>query len=446
MRTRAAIYLRISLDPTGEGLAIERQREDCEALAAARGWTVVHTYKDNVGASDRRKKRPDYDRMVQDYAAGRFGAIVCWDLDRLTRQPRQLEDWIDAAEERGLLLVTANGEADLATDGGRMFARIKAAVARGEMERKAERQRRAARQRAEKGRPPLGVRLTGYTPKGDLVPVEAEFVREVFERFYAGDSLRSLAAWAHEQGFPTRHGTPWNPSSIRAMLTNPRYAARAIYQGKVIDKPGGWTRIVEDDVFTVVQAKLNDPRRRTHQGTDRKHLGSGLFRCGVCGQQLVSWSGDRYRCTTKGHMTRAQGHIDAYVLAAVRARLARPDVADLVTAPAPEDLEAAERARKARLSIAATEADYDADRIDGHRYKVKTDRLKAELAAAEAAMQRLANPASSVLLSNDPVAAFDSSPLMIRRTVVDTLCEVLIHPAPRGSRTFDPASVELRPR
>jgi hypothetical protein len=41
---------------------------------------------------------------------------VCWDLDRLTRQPRQLEDWIDAATDNGLKLTTANGEADLATD------------------------------------------------------------------------------------------------------------------------------------------------------------------------------------------------------------------------------------------------------------------------------------------------------------------------------------------
>lgn len=51
--------------------------------------------------------------MVADYEAGKFTASICWDLDRLTRQPRELEDWIDAAKFRGLALVTANGEADL---------------------------------------------------------------------------------------------------------------------------------------------------------------------------------------------------------------------------------------------------------------------------------------------------------------------------------------------
>jgi DNA invertase Pin-like site-specific DNA recombinase len=168
--TRHAIYLRVSLDATGEQLAVQRQRADCQRIAKQRGWKVISEFVDNcISASDKRKARPGYDQLVAAYEVGEFDALVCWDLlDRLTRQPRQLEDWVDAAQERGLLLVTANGEADLSTDGGRMFARVKATVARGEMiERKAERQRSAALQRAERGKPPLGVRLTGYSPAGE---------------------------------------------------------------------------------------------------------------------------------------------------------------------------------------------------------------------------------------------------------------------------------------
>ena len=155
---RAAIYLRISLDREMDGLAIDRQREDCEKLAQFRGWEIVETYVDqSISASDKTKKRPAYLRMVADYEAGLLDAIVCYDLDRLARQPRELEDWIDRADSRGLLLVTANGDADLGTDGGRMYARIKAAVARAEVERKGARQSRAHVQRARQGRPPKGV-------------------------------------------------------------------------------------------------------------------------------------------------------------------------------------------------------------------------------------------------------------------------------------------------
>jgi site-specific DNA recombinase len=34
---RTALYLRVSLDKSGDGLGIERQREDCRRLAEQRG-------------------------------------------------------------------------------------------------------------------------------------------------------------------------------------------------------------------------------------------------------------------------------------------------------------------------------------------------------------------------------------------------------------------------
>jgi site-specific DNA recombinase len=156
----------------------------------------------NYSASDSRKARPGYNALVEAYKAGSFDALVCWDLDRLTRQPRQLEDWIDAATDRGLTLVTANGEADLGTDGGRMFARIKASVARHEVEPKAARQRRAALQRSEHGKPPLGVRLTGYDTKGEVIKSEAKIIREIFTRFAAGDSLRASPDGSMRLAYP----------------------------------------------------------------------------------------------------------------------------------------------------------------------------------------------------------------------------------------------------
>jgi hypothetical protein len=141
---RAAIYLRVSLDSTGEQLAVRRQCEDCRKIATDRRWTVVGEDVDNSVSASGKKARKDYDAMVEAYKADEFDALICWDLDRLTRNPRQLEDWIEAAQDRKLLLVTANGEADLSTDAGRLFARIKASVARAEIERKGARQRRCS--------------------------------------------------------------------------------------------------------------------------------------------------------------------------------------------------------------------------------------------------------------------------------------------------------------
>lgn len=445
--TKAAIYLRVSKDATGEHLAVDRQREDCLRIVAERGWTVSESYVDNsFSASKRTTVRPAYDRMVEDFAAGRFAAVVCWDLDRLTRQPRQLEDWIDAAQERGLHLVTANGEADLSTDGGRLFARIKAGVARAEIERKGARQRRALRQRAENGRPPSGVRLTGYGTDGSVVEDEALLVKQMFVRFAEGDSLKGLARWASDAGCTTRHGQAWSPSSIRTMLTNPRYAGHAIYCGARIGRDGTWQPIVEPEVFTIVQQRLADPRRTTNrQGTDRKHLGSGLYLC-ACGLTMRGWSGNRYRCAS-GCYSRSGTAVDPFVEAVVAERLCRPDVAGLLATPADgqRSSELHEQAGRLRDRLATVEGDYDAGLIDGRRLAAATEKIGAELAAVEVerAVLVAGNGPASVLTAPDPAAAFLAASLMTRRATVDFLMSVTLRPTPRGSRTFHPESIEI---
>lgn len=449
---RAAIYLRVSLDSTGEQLGVKRHERECRRIAAERGWQIVETYTDNSISSKRGVARPEYERMRADYGAGRFDAVLCWDLDRLTRVPRELEDWIDAAEGRGLALVTANGEADLTTDGGRMYARIKAAVARAEVERKGQRQKLAYAQRVERGVVPSGVRLTGYTIKGEIIPTEAEVVRQVFARFHAGDSLHSIAAWLTET-VPTRNGRPWNTSTVRGILRNARYVGRAVYGGQATEHDGKWEAIIDPDVFEMVQAILSDERRKKNRnGTHRRHLGSGLFLCAICDHPVQSNSrtqssvtSHRYRCRD-GHVTRSAAPIDAFVVEHIRLRLAMPDLARILARPADAEAKKAAVAVKAvRARIVQTEADYDADLIDARRYAAKLAKLKAELEEIESAqVRRLAGSGvASVLSTGDPVAAFDNAPLNIRRAVIDFFMTVKIGKHPQGRRGFDPSTVAI---
>lgn len=504
MGIRAAIYLRISLDAAGDGLAIERQREDCEAIAAERGWQVVDIYVDqSISATDASVTRPAYDRLVRDVDAGLIDAVICWDLDRLTRQPRQLEDWIDRAEQRHLILVTANGDADLTTDGGKMYARMKAVVGRAEVERKSARQRRAQRQRAEMGRPPAGVRPMGYRLDGVVIEDEAVVVRGIAAAVLAGSSLRDIArALSGEK--PRRHGDaelpdlpvtprhthtlalernarrrsrgeperpvpaagPWSPSTILSILRNPRLAGYSVYRPQADEgrgrwrgwrdaivrddsgEPvrGQWEPILDEDTWWRVQETLDDPARVTNRtaSTARRWLGSGLFRCGDCGD-LMRTHGDRYRCR-RGCLLRSRRQVDAAVIAVVRARLARPDIADLLPVPdAPElaaiDAELSER----RARLARAQHDYDSEVIEGIDLKRIRRRERPAIEALE--RRRLALTAGAelgpVLGAPDPVAAFDGASLDVRRGVIDALCEVRLHRGVRGRRAFDPATVEI---
>jgi DNA invertase Pin-like site-specific DNA recombinase len=445
MTRRCALYLRISLDHTGEGLAIARQREDCLAIVKQRGWEVVREYSESVSASSKHKVRPAYGQLVEDYRDGQFDAIVTWDLDRLTRQPTELEQWIDAAEERGLVVVTANGEADLSTDAGRLFARIKAAVSRSEIERKGARQKRAALQRAQRGKTPLGVRLTGYTIDGETIPAEAEVVKAVFNMFVSGESLHSIVVQMNLAGIPTRHGNRWHPNSIRRILTNPRYAGHAVYRGEQIEAEVEWESFIDPETFALVQAKLNDPRRITNRsGTDRKHLGGGLYLCGLCGHPTRSWSNRRYRCP-KGCMSRSGKPVDELVEAVMMERLSRPDVRDLLKSDDSEVTDLNKQATALRHRLELIGNDYDSGLIDGKRYRIASDKVNAELESLERQIGARSGASAivGILQAPSPSDEFANASLMRKRAVIETLCTVRLLRCPIGVHAFDPETVVI---
>ncbi len=80
-----------------------------------RATTVVEVYSDNdISASTRsRKRRPDYERMLDDAETGRFEVLLAYSTSRLTRRQREIGDMLDVHESHGTQLVTvASGRPD----------------------------------------------------------------------------------------------------------------------------------------------------------------------------------------------------------------------------------------------------------------------------------------------------------------------------------------------
>src|SRR5690242_17793608 len=101
-RRAVAIYARISQDRDGTGLGVQRQLEDCRAEAAQLGWAVAEEYVDDDVSAYSGKKRPAYSRMLDDIAEGRRDAIVTWHMDRLHRQPMELEQLLRVCSRAGV--------------------------------------------------------------------------------------------------------------------------------------------------------------------------------------------------------------------------------------------------------------------------------------------------------------------------------------------------------
>jgi site-specific DNA recombinase len=453
-RQRAGLYLRISLDRTGERLGVDRQRKDCQRKAEQRGWRVVDVYEDNDVSASTGKKRPAYERMLEDIENGVINAVVVWDLDRLTRRPIEVEQFIELADRRGVALASVGGDVDLATDNGRLFARIKGAVARAEVERKSARQRAAHAQRAERGLPWTGGRRAfGYTASGvEIDEVEAGEIQRAAATLLAGGALHAIARDWRDRGVLTTVGGQWRNTEVRRMLANPRYAGLRVYRGEVVGR-GSWPAILDEDTHLAIRAVLADPSRQK-AGPPRRYLLSGLATCSVCSGPLYGATergkGPLYRCLSRAHVSRQAEPVDAYVQAALLARLRRRDARGLTRRAAGDgggaglaDLGRRESEVRARLDGAA-EA-YAAGEIDRLQLQAATRRLRAQLeevaAARTAALQ---SPAVRQLAgAGDVQEVWDGLDLERQRQALAALLTVRVHPPGRGARTFNPATIEL---
>lgn len=88
---RVAAYTRVAVLDRRHPSNLERRQTHLTGFVAAQpGWHLVADYAD-VGPG--RLDRPGLGRLLADATAGWFGLLVVDDLDRLSRDPRQLA-WI----------------------------------------------------------------------------------------------------------------------------------------------------------------------------------------------------------------------------------------------------------------------------------------------------------------------------------------------------------------
>lgn len=468
--TRAVIYVRISQDRTGAHLGVDRQREDCEALAESRGWEVVEVYIDNDLSAYSGKPRKDYRRMLADLELGTATVVIAWHTDRLHRSPTELEEYIDLSQRRGVDTHTCQaGELDLSTSSGRMTARIHGAVARHESEHKAERVARARLQKAKAGKFGGGLRPFGWgVPTGETrkktvkgtneeidvavldmnkaVPEEAAALEAGTDQILAGGSIRGWVRWLADKGLTSSTGKPIDHQAARDLLMRPRNAGIAVYQGEEIGA-GLWEPVVDEGRFRAVVAILTNPSRVSTPGPTPKWFGSLIYLCGHKGctksvkcTRTGGGNQPSYRCPDQHGGGRNAEKVDTYIEDLLIERLSREDAADLLQ-PAADGVNVAalqlesEQIRRRMTDLAAM---FGAGTIDMAQFTEGTDTARAQLGGVTQQLARAAvkDPLVGLVGVPDVRKAWKALDLDRRRTVLRALLQVTLRP-PRPGRMPD---------
>lgn len=447
----AVIYNRISSDPTGKAAGVERQNNENQALAKARGVPVSYTLTDNDISATNGKRRPGFEEVLRLVREGLIDTIVCWHTDRLYRLPRDLEPLIALAETHPLrfLTVTAS-EIDLNTPSGRMVARMLAAASAQEIEHKKERQRSANNARAAQGVRVGGRRPFGYEKDGVTIrTTEAEAIRDGYRALLSGASLGSIATDWNARGLTSGQGNPFKHYNVKQVLENPRTAGIMRFKGEILAVKGKWPAIVPEETWRAADALLKSPGRRRAPRGGRKLL-TGIALCGVCEATVHAGGNARtgvsaYRCSAAmGHFARMAEPVEKYISALVVARLSRPDARTLLERDAPDVEAAREEANGIRVRLDALAVDFADGTLTSSQLRIATERLRERLTEVEATIADAGrvDTLGPLFGADDIEEAWEGLGVERQRQVITTLFEkVVLMPPGRGTRHFDPETV-----
>ena len=348
---KAAIYSRKSKF-TGKGDSIENQIQLCMDYSKSIGIKEFLVYEDE-GFSGGNIDRPQFKKMMQDAKDKKFDCLVCYRLDRISRNVSDFSTLIEKLNKLEISFISIKEQFDTSTPMGRAMMFISSVFAQLERETIAERIKDNMYELARSGRWLGGKAPHGFTSKKisfldenlkersmyqlEVNDEQMEIVKLIFNKYLELRSLSQLYKYVYHNGIKGPRGGKFDPSSLGIILRNPAYVKanedildylRSIGM-EVVGTANGQCGIltyakntsnsiaaiakhhgvIEPDVWLEVQNLLNENKDKIPRiSTGKTALLSGLLKCHKCGANMrIMYKGKRneedlkyyYVCGTK---------------------------------------------------------------------------------------------------------------------------------------------------
>ena len=285
-------------------------------------------------------RRKDFLRMIRQCRQGKIDMILAKSVSRFARNTLDTISYTRELRSLGIAVIFEEQNINSIYPESEFLIALHAAFAQSESESISANVRWGKRQSIKDGKVTFQYKtLLGYEkgPDGNpvIIPEEAETVRQIFEWYLAGKSVRDIRLALVAGGFRNAVGTTdWTTSNLRSILTNEKYCGDALLQKtfvkdciskKSIPNTGQLAKvliqnnheaIISHEIFDAVQLEL--ARRRAQDGRSRKsaptgrgkfsgkYALSGLLFCGECGTayRRVVWTqhGEKravWRCSSR---------------------------------------------------------------------------------------------------------------------------------------------------
>ncbi|MBQ5347281.1 MAG: recombinase family protein [Ruminococcus sp.] len=255
------IYARYSSDNQREE-SIDGQLRECLAFAEKNDIQIIETYVDRA-LSAKTDNRPDFQRMIRDSTKEQFEVIIVWKLDRFARNRYDSAHYKAILKRNNVRVVSAT-EAISQGPEGIILESLLEGMAEYYSAELAEKVLRGMKENA------YNCKFNGGTiPYGYYVDDEkhlqiesktAMIVREVFELYDNGMTMKEITDTLNRKGLRNRKGNPFTISVVSKMLTNRRYIGE--YKFKEIVVEDGIPAIISKNLFESVNKKLEANRKK----------------------------------------------------------------------------------------------------------------------------------------------------------------------------------------
>ena len=315
---KAAIYIRVSTQYQVDRASLPVQREELINYAKyALDITDCVVFED-AGYSAKNTDRPDYQRMMARVRTGEFSHLLVWKIDRISRNLLDFAAMYAELKKLGIVFVSKNEQFDTSSAMGEAMLKIILVFAELERNMTSERVSAVMLSRANDGiwnggKVPFGYAYDKDSKQFSIIEDEAQVVLHIYDLYESVKSLTTVAKSLNEKGVRSRTGKPWNPTTVRTMLTNPFYAGTYRYNYRdessksfTVKDKDEWVLVLDHHpaIVTPVRqeiiAVMLQSKQRGWAGAgmtyQRKniHIFAGLLKCGCCGYTMIA-SPDRER-------------------------------------------------------------------------------------------------------------------------------------------------------
>lgn len=214
-------------------------------------------------------------------------------------------------------MFSAHGERDLADPDDRFILRIEVAHAARSSDDTSRRLKRRFETFRAQGRTTGGPRTLGFPGKdmtwtpgtgetkadrpdvsADLVATERAALRDAAVSMVAGVSVETIVARWNAAGLRTVAGREWIHATVSATMKRVSLGGYVVHEGAIVGRLPG-EPIVDKQTFDRLQALFAGRKRGRKAG--ESYVGTGILRCGVCGEKLSarSWGKPAYEDGTR---------------------------------------------------------------------------------------------------------------------------------------------------